>query len=227
VGRGARLGIFSSLLAVAVGLVVFVSMAFLRSEPPTIDFAAGHTAGQPVDMTLQTVGAIGYGAHSTWVSYLTKAPNGKWVHTTLWDLPANTRINVTLYEYDGGSPLRNPQIGAVYGTLGNVEILNGKPVSLIDATQGNGVAHTFSVPTLGINVPLYAVDGNAKNFCNVPAPCPLSTAHNVIQFSFVTPKAAGQYPWQCFVPCGLGYLYGNGGPMQTISYMDGFLKVVS
>jgi hypothetical protein len=35
----------------------------------------------------------------------------------------------------------------------------------------------------------------------------------------------GQYPWQCFVPCALGYLYGNGGPMQTLGYMDGFMKV--
>ena len=26
----------------------------------------------------------------------------------------------------------------------------------------------------------------------------------------------GQYPWQCFLPCGLGFLYGNGGPMQTV-----------
>jgi hypothetical protein len=25
----------------------------------------------------------------------------------------------------------------------------------------------------------------------------------------------------------LGYLYGNGGPMQTIGYMDGFMKVVA
>jgi hypothetical protein len=29
------------------------------------------------------------------------------------------------------------------------------------------------------------------------------------------------------VPCALGYLYGNGGPMQTIGYMDGFMQVVS
>jgi len=33
------------------------------------------------------------------------------------------------------------------------------------------------------------------------------------------------YRWQCFVPCGLGFLYGNGGPMQTIGFMDGFLEV--
>ncbi len=225
--RSARLGIFSSLFAVAIGLVVFVSMAFLRSEPPTVDFATGHAAGQPVDMTLQTVGAVGYGAHPTWVSYLTKAPDGHWSHTTLWDLPADTRINVTLDEYDSGSPLRNPQLGRVYGTAGNVESINGKDVSLVNATVGNGVAHTFSIPTLGVNVPLYGVNGEAKSFCSQPAPCPLTAEHNVITFSFVTPKQTGQYPWQCFVPCGAGFLYGNGGPMQTIGYMDGFLKVVS
>ncbi len=226
VGRSARLGIFSSLLAVAVGLVVFVSMAYLRSEPPTLDFAAGHSQGQAVDMTLQTVGAIGFGTHPSWVSYLTQAPDGKWVHTTLWDLPANTRVNVTIDQYDSGSALRNPQVGAVYGTLGNAATLNGKPFSLIDATKGNGVGHTFSIPTLGINVPLYGVNGNAKNFCN-SAPCTLSEAHNTVEFSFMTPKTTGQYGWQCFVPCGGGYVYGNGGPMQTISFMDGFLKVVS
>ena len=47
-----------------------------------------------------------------------------------------------------------------------------------------------------------------------------------MKFSFMTP-GPGQYPWQCFVPCGLGFLYGNGGPMQTVGYMDGFLKVVA
>ena len=34
-----------ALLAVAVGLVVFTVMAFLRSSPPTVDFTAGHQAG--------------------------------------------------------------------------------------------------------------------------------------------------------------------------------------
>jgi hypothetical protein len=29
------------------------------------------------------------------------------------------------------------------------------------------------------------------------------------------------------VPCGLGWLYGNGGPMSTQNYMGGFLDVVN
>ncbi len=215
-----------ALFGVAVGLVVFTAMAFLRSNPSTVDFASGHQSGQPVDVTLQTVGAVGDSPHPTWVSYMTQAPDGQWVHTTLWDLPADTEVNVTIDEFDSGSPLRNQQIGVVTGTDGNVMTINGKTISLIDSNSGNGVAHTFSIPTLGINVPLQAVDGTASTFCSVAAPCPLSAEHNVIKFSFKTP-GPGQYPWQCFVPCGLGYLFGNGGPMQTIGYMGGFMKVVA
>jgi hypothetical protein len=58
------------------------------------------------------------------------------------------------------------------------------------------------------------------------APCDSSFAHNTIQFTIKTP-AAGLYPWQCFVPCGLGWPYGNGGGMSTLGYMGGFLKVVA
>jgi len=224
--RSGRLGIAAVIVGIGVALIVFLAAAFLRSSPPTIDFTSGHQAGQPVDMTLQTVGAIGFGAHPTWVSYLTKDPaSGQWVHTTLWDLPANTTINVTIDEYDSGSPLRNQLMGLVQGTSGGVMSLNGKSTSLINSNNGNGVAHTFTIPTLGINVPLSGVNGSASNFCN-SAPCTTNLAHNVITFSFVTP-GPGEYPWQCFVPCGLGYLYGNGGPMQSVGYMDGFLKVVS
>jgi len=94
---------------------------------------------------------------------------------------------------------------------------------VIDSNTGNGVGHTFSIPTLGINVPLLGISSSAKNPCGA-APCTTGYDHNVITFSFVTP-GPGQYPWQCFVPCGLGYLYGNGGPMQTVGYMGGFLRV--
>ena len=200
-------------------------MAFLRSTPSTVDFTSGHQPGQPVDMTLQTVGTIGFGVHPTWVSYLTQAPDGSWVHTTLWDLPAHTQVNMTIIQYDTGGPLRNQFLGRVTGTIGGTMSLNGQSTSLIDSNSGNGVAHTFTIPTLGINVPLAANSATAKNLCSA-APCPTNSAHNTIRFSFMTP-GAGEYPWQCFLPCGLGFLYGNSGPMQTIGFMDGFLKVVA
>ncbi len=220
--RGARIGIFAMLLGIATALVIMTSMAFLRSEPITVDYTTAQPKGQPVHLTLQTVSAIGFGDNPNWVSYLAESPQGKWVHSTLWDLPAHTTIDVTLYQYDSGGPLRNQERGVVQGVK---PTLNGKLFSLIDSYKGNGVGHTFSIPRLGINVPLAGVNGNAKNFCNA-APCPLSDAHNTIKFSFTTP-GPGQYRWQCFVPCGLGYLYGNGGPMSTLGYMGGFLKVVA
>jgi len=217
-------------LAIAIGAFVILALGVmfavitLAKEPPTVNYAAGHQAGQPVDVTLQTVGAYGSAPHPTWVSYMTRTPQGQWVHTTLWQVPAHTRINVTIYNYDSGSPLRNQQIGLVTGTLSGAMTLNGKSVNVINSNAGNGVGHTFSIPTLGINIPLYGNNPNA-NLC-AAAPCTTKSPNQVIKFSFMSP-GPGQYPWQCFVPCALGFLYGNGGPMQTIGYMDGFMKVVS
>lgn len=222
--RAGKLGVFFSLVAVGIGLIVFTVMAFLRTNPPTVDLAENHKAGQPVHLTLQTVGSIGHGIHPQWVSYLVKAPDGKWVHSTLWNLPAHTKIDVTIYQFDSGSPLRNQQLGQVTGTLTGSMDVNGKAETVVNSNAGAGVGHTFTVPALGLNIPLPGVSGN--NVCGA-APC--STAkwpHNTVTFSFTTPKP-GQYRWQCFVPCGLSYLYGNGGPMQTIGYMGGFLKVVA
>ena len=55
------------------------------------------------------------------------------MHTTLWDLPANTHINVTIDEYDSGSPLRNQQVGMVTGTVGGVD----------DGERQDDLAHQF------------------------------------------------------------------------------------
>jgi heme/copper-type cytochrome/quinol oxidase subunit 2 len=222
--KAARLALALGIFVVAVALAVIGAMAYLRSNPPNVDYAAGHQSGQPVHLTIQTVGQIGFGAHPSWVSYLALAPDGRWVHSTLWQLPAHTLVDVTVYEYDTGGPLRNQVFGSVSGVIGDDYVLNGKPVRLLDSNSGNGVAHTFSVPALGINVPLWGVPSSAKNIC-AHAPCSFSSVHNVITFSFRTP-GPGQYHWQCLIPCGAGFLDGNGGPMQSIGYMGGFLKVV-
>lgn len=190
------------------------------SQPNTIEFTA--SSGQ-VNVTLQTVGSYGSGAHPTWVSYETQSPSGTWEHTTIWQVPAHTQVNVTIMQYDSGSPLRNQQLGQVTGTIGDDATLNGKSFSVYDSNTGTGVGHTFSIPTIGVSVPLVGVNGS-DNLCGA-APCQPSSPHNVIKFSFMSP-GAGNYPWQCFVPCGLGWLYGNGGPMGTLGYMGGFMKVV-
>jgi hypothetical protein len=221
---GGRLSIVLGLFVVAVGFAVWAVVGFMLPSPPTVDFTTAQSSGA-VNLTVQTVPSIGFGAQPTWVSYLVKDVNGQWIHSTIWKVPAHTRINLTILQYDSGSPLRNQQWGLVAGTAGGVETINGKAVRVYDSNGGNGVGHTFSIPTLGINVPLVGISGDATNTCSV-APCTTNFDHNVIRASFVTP-GAGEYPWQCFVPCGLGFLYGNGGPMSTLGYMGGFLDVVA
>jgi len=222
---GGRLSAVLVLLAIAIGLAVYTVVTYLTPQSGVVDFTAGQPAGAPVTLTVQTVGSIGYGAHPTWVTYMVQAPDGQWQHDTTWKVPAHTRINMTIHQFDSGSPLRNQQWGRVQGVTGGVEILNGKPISVYDSNTGNGVGHTFAIPTLGVNVPLVGVDSNASNICS-QAPCGSDSVSNTIKVSFVTP-GPGEYPWQCFVPCGLGFLYGNGGPMSNANYMGGFLDVTA
>ena len=106
------------------------------------------------------------------------------------------------------------------GTTGGVELVNGKPVHILNPDLAS---HTFTIPDLGVSVPLPGVPSSAKNLCSA-GPCSLSEAHNTITFSFMTP-GPGTYRWQCFVPCGAGFYFGNGGPMQTIGWMSGEIVV--
>jgi hypothetical protein len=221
--KGGRLVASLGFFLVPAVLVAWGVASFLMPSTPggVVNFMNAQSAGQPVNLTLQTVGSIGFGNHPTWVSYLTKEPSGQWVHETTWDLPAHTTVNVTIYQYDSGSPLRNQQFGQVLGTNGTAT-LNGATYTSYNSNVGNGVGHTFTIPALGVSVPLVGVNGSAT-LCGV-APCHPNAPHNKITFSFKTP-GPGSYNWQCFVPCGLGYLYGNGGPMSTQGYMGGFLEV--
>jgi len=235
---------FVGLLA-ATGLLVYIVFGlFFTPGYPSVDFTQNHSANQPINLTVETVGAIGYGAHPTWVSYVVKQPNGQWIQATTWKMPAHTVVNMTVYQYDSGGPLRNQFWGSVQGVKNDsatvTSFVAGKQVggptnlSLINsyATQSNsdplsnGVGHTFAIPTIGLAVPLPAVNSSSSTVCSTAAPCPESADHNVVKFSFTTP-GPGNYAWQCFVPCGLGYLFGNGGPMSTINFMGGFLDVVN
>ncbi len=203
-------------------LVGFYISSWLMSSPAAYRPPAVAGQGKSVNLTIQTVAAIGptLSSNPDWVAYLVRGPDGKWLHTTIWTLPAHTLVHVTVYQYDGDSGLRNPFMARVRGTVGNTMSLNGKTVDVIDPDTAS---HTFAVPALGLIVPLQGVADDAKNQCGY-APCAMSNAHNTITFTFRTP-GPGRYRWQCFVPCAAGFLDGFGGPMQTLGFMDGFLNV--
>jgi hypothetical protein len=180
-----------------------------------------------VDLKIMTVAAVGpkLSENPDWVSYLVKTTDG-WKRETVWDLPANATVNVTIYNFDGQSGLRNPLYGKMLGVSAgangaqNAILLNKKPVNQIDPATAS---HVWAVPALGIDVAILGVADDAKHQCGY-APCAMNDAHETINFTFHT-TTPGHFRWQCFVPCAAGWIDGWGGPMQTIGYMDGFLNV--
>jgi hypothetical protein len=217
------LGVGTAVAVVGVLIGLYVA-SWASSFPKSVAAVSTTTAtGPSTQLTLETVGTIGpkYSpAHPDWVSYLVRS-NGQWVRSTDYTVPANSIVHVTIYQFDSPTGLRNPFMAQPEGTIGGMETIDGKAVSSINPEEAS---HTFAVPELGVFVPLPGISEEAKNACE-SAPCEPSSAHRTITFSFRTGKK-GRYRWQCFVPCGAGFLAGNGGAMHTLGYMDGFLDVV-
>ena len=212
-------GIVVVALAACVLLGLYIGL-YLTKQPASAS-AAQSPAG--AHLYLGTVPASeGTDPHPSWVSYYAvDATSRNWRHDTTFVLPANSVVAVTVYNYDGQSGLRNPFISQAQGTLSGGFTLDGKATRQIGPDTAS---HIFAIPELGVSVPVEGVADDAKNQC-ANAPCPLSTAHTTTTFTFKTGKP-GLYRWQCFVPCAAGYVQGWGGPMQTVGYMDGFVKVV-
>jgi hypothetical protein len=219
-------GYAKRLAGIAVGVAIVCVLlglyigAYLTSQPGSASAAQSPTGAH---LYLATVPASeGTDPHPSWVSYYAvSAESRNWRHVTTFVLPANSVVHVTVYNYDGQSGLRNPFISQAEGIAGGTFALDGKATKTIDP---DAASHIFAIPQLGVLVPIYGVPDDAKNQC-ANAPCGLDTAHSTTTFTFHTLKP-GLYRWQCFVPCAAGFIAGWGGPMQTVGYMDGFIKVV-
>jgi hypothetical protein len=216
--------LIAAFVLVVIG-VGFAAVHFIYNSPTTVNYVPYAHNGQ-VNVIMQTDPQNTVTSKPDWVSYFIQDPATKqWVHSTFFQVPANTRVNVTILGYDGCTPLRNQVWGKVMGTIGGVEYVNGHPVSILDSWSKCSVQHTFTMLSLGINVPIASPTTFAENsnLCST-SPC-TSGPHQVVQFSFRTPAAGGSFNWQCIIPCGLGYLHGNGGPMATPGYMSGQMVV--
>lgn len=214
-------GVTAAVAALGVLIALYVA-TWATSQPATVAAINAPPSSGGTQLTLETVAAVGpkYSpSHPDWVSYLVRR-NDKWVRSTVYQVPANSVVHVTIYQYDGDSGLRNPFLSQVQGTVGGTETVDGKTINSIPPEEAS---HTFIIPQLGVFVPLPGVAEDDKNQCEY-APCE-GNAHRTISFSFKTGKK-GKYRWQCFVPCAAGFIDGFGGPMQTFGYMDGYINVV-
>ncbi|HEX7582110.1 MAG TPA: hypothetical protein VF321_03405 [Gaiellaceae bacterium] len=219
---GKLVGVAAGVALAGVLIGFYISGYLVGNSVPFRPQASTADGKRTVNLTIQTVAAVGpsLAPHPDWVSYLVRDNSGRWVRSTVWTLPANATVHVTIYNFDGASGLLNPFLGQPQGLVGK-ELVDGRPLGAMAPDQPS---HTFAVPELGVLALVAPVGDAAKNQCDF-APCTMSMAHRTMTFTFRTGKK-GHYRWQCFVPCAAGFVYGFGGPMQTIGYMDGFLNVV-
>jgi hypothetical protein len=224
--------------AVVVG-AVFIVAHYIVGTTPTVDYTSAASGGQ-VNVVLQEDPQNDSSSKPDWVTYYVMKPGANpmsqasWVHTTLFKVPANTRVNVTILGYDGCTPPRNNFWTQVQGTIGGVVAFQqfknpGNPLGPVHVTSTlNGwahcaVGHTFAIPSLNLYVPVGSPNASAS-LCG-SSPC-VSGPYTLEKFSFMTPNHGGEFRWQCLVPCGGGFIDGNGGPMQTFGYMTGQMTVV-
>jgi hypothetical protein len=222
--------------AAVVAGAVFIVVHYLGSDLSVVNFTP-EASGGSVNVVMQEDPQNTVSSRPDWVSYFVQDPKTHaWVHTTLFQVPKNTVVHMTILGYDGCTPLRNNFWSKVQGTIGNTVSVQqfktvGQPlgpartVGVIDSWATCSVGHTFAIPALHVFVPVASPNTALFNSsaCG-SSPC-TSGPHSLETFSFRTPNTTGTFRWQCFVPCGGGFIDGNGGPMQTLGFMAGNMEV--
>ena len=128
-------------------------------------------------------------------------------------LPLNTLIQLTIISYDTPTPGGPAGVGQVNGTVGGVVyMINGtnpagsEPAQLgqnVTAVPEISVAHTFTIPELGVNIPVVG-------------------GYTEVAYLYFT--KAGTFQWLCMTPCGLG-ASGTSGAMSTAGWMTGNVTI--
>jgi hypothetical protein len=237
----ARVAALTVAFLIVAGLGVFTALYYIGSATTQLTTVHYSASGGQVDVVLQEDPQNDSASRPDWVSYYTQDPSNKnWVHTTLFSVPAHTKVNVTIYGYDGCTPLRNNYFSQVQGTIGDTvtvsqfnpkgkEYVTNDTTSVINTWANCNVGHTFAIPALGIYVPVASPNAqdSANNLCGTSPCTPSGNPYALETFSFISPSQPGAFRWQCLIPCGGGFIDGNGGPMQTLGWRAGFMYVVA
>ncbi len=121
-------------------------------------------------------------------------------------IPANAEVTLKIVSYDDGAAPLLTGMTQYANVQGGTETIDGSSVTSVPNAN---VAHTFTVPAIGINAVIPAVASG-------------QTTTTVI-FKFKTSKK-GTYVWHCYAPCGSGST-GMEGAMQTTNWMEGSFVV--
>jgi len=182
-------------------------------------WGAAANSVQKTSLSSGSSAAVVYHLHLTIATGL--GPTGDWpafVPSKL-TLPQNATVVVTIADLDNATALP-ASLAKVSGTVGNtVQVSRINPsnpnkigssitTSRLDPTTE--VGHTFTIPQLGINVPVaadaietFTIHTGASDSCG----------------------ANGECMWRCDDPCGSGSS-GWGGPMAAAGFMSGAVTLV-
>ena len=136
------------------------------------------------------------------------------VSTANLTIPSHTRIEIVIASYDMGSAPPPPQYDNVTGTVNDqLTVINGTVASGDDTSlawgetvtrvPGDMIVHTFTVPSLNLNIPVISGD-------------------TVMGYFYA--NVTGTFAWMCMTPCGTGP-DGLGGAMATPGWMTGQITV--
>lgn len=178
-----------------------------RAAAGAVNFGRTASGQKTATIKLNIVQSVGLGPNAPWLGYQTRTSPPH--PGTIFTVPAHALVTVDIHNFDSATNPRNEYFSLVQGTIGGVEYVNGKKIRLMNP---NDMSHTFTIPDIGVSVPMMGIPSNAK-----------PNQFEDMRFTFRAP-GPGVYRWQCFVPCGWG-TYGNGGPMSELGYMSGIMTV--
>jgi heme/copper-type cytochrome/quinol oxidase subunit 2 len=199
------LEVFILILAILVAVnSLYVGIHYSSPANP----AAPQQTG-PFKLTLMEVMDTAWNSSMAQPQFSVAGPNGLQPAVNI-RLPAHTLIQLTIISYDTPTPNSTDFEGKVSGTVGGtVYLINGTSAMGTDVSQpwgqnvtsvpGAMLAHTFSIPQLGINIPVVGGDTT---------------------IAYLYFNQAGTFQWVCLTPCGFGPT-GMNGAMSTPGWMEG------
>ncbi len=200
---------------VCLGMVLVVVMIVGWS----VGRGAGYAQGQTAVGKVVIAGAASIPPHLYLVIHrgeqLNNEPLGPAYMPSVFSLPGNTTVTVTVTNFDDATalPANSAQFAKASGIDKNSFLLApmdprnpnayvvAKPTSQLELSN---IAHTFTIGQINLNVPI----------------APESTT----TFTFHTPTSCNCM-WRCMDPCGIGPV-GWGGAMSTEGYMMGKVSFI-
>jgi hypothetical protein len=196
-------------------LTVIPAVGFFAVAAATLAILVGPSVVGSVRLPARTASAAAAMTTHVALDIMPSKPGGPaenwpaYIPSTSLTVPAHSLVTVTIRNFDLGDATMpdNAPLLTVQGTVAGVASVDGVPYAKLGSQK---VAHTFTIPRLGLNVPIPGDAATGQNSLTVT-------------FRFRT-GAAGTYTFQCFAPCGTG-VNGFSGPMASMAYMQGTLTV--